>query len=240
MIETHMPEIVMAFKKRKAIVKYDAIDNMLLIGKESFKVLLINRCHKHDKTSIDFARTVVHEAGHAFMYYKLTGRVPERLVIKNNSSTYGGYVVPADESLTTANEIKNKAGFYLGGMLAEEFIFGNPSNGASADLQYATSELNYMLMSLGLGYKYEVQKFDSIPEGASVADYSDKVEEILQEMASKCRKIFSENKNEFARLCKLVHEKCNLNEKDFLKFFKLKNNDGDHVADLETYNELIS
>lgn len=239
MIETHMPDIVMKFKRRKVTAKYNSKEKKLTIGKSSFDVLLINRCYEYEKDTVDFARTVVHESGHAFIHYKLFNKVPEFLVIKNNSSTYGGYVIASRQEVVDMTTIKNKVGFYLGGMLAEEIIFGSSSNGASQDLEYATSELTYMLTKLGLGHTFEVTKSPYEKDEGNPKNTSKEVEELLQELATLCRNILTENKDEFAKLCKKVHDKCKMSEEDFMEHFGLKDNDSNHESDLNAYKNLI-
>jgi hypothetical protein len=242
MIENNMADIIKDIKKRQVNMLYDENEKEIVLGRKRYPVLLINRCHDYEKDGIDFARTVVHEAGHAFLHYKLTGRVPEGLIIKNNSNTYGGYVIPTSFKLITEDVIKQKAGFYLGGLLAEEFIFGKASNGASMDLEYATEEIQTMLTKLGLGNQLQVTKHSEdkhAHDGFAIKDRYQVTEDILQEMAKKGRRLLTENKKEFSKLCKLIHMKCHLTEKDFLKFWKMDDNCGDYTQDLEVYNELI-
>lgn len=237
MVENKLPDILTDHKTKKLNLDYKW-KKLIVNGKKKYDVSLINKCHSFNKECPEFVRTVVHEAGHAFLYYKLMGHVPYMLVIKNNTNRYSGYVVPNSYHITTRETMEKEIGFYLGGFLAEELIFGSASDGAYSDLDSATSRANDIVMTYGFGSHVSLTKFSSTQERthANPKDYEE-AERILKDVKGHCANLLEENKEEFVKLIKLAHRKCKLTEKDFKKFFKVKEDDKD--KDVETYYKLF-
>lgn len=235
-VESHMPDIITKYKKKKLNIKYSR-KKLIINNTDFFPVNLINRCYTYDKKSPEFARTVVHEAGHAFMHYMFMKEAPEFLVIKNNSSSYGGYVIGTSDDENTKETILNRVGYYLGGKVAETIIFGSSGDGCSQDLEMASSVIENMLMKYGMGTQYGISKYKDTTYEHVITDVTNEREKYLKNITEKCENYFTDNIDEFKRLIRLVHKKCKLTNNDFKKFWNIK--EDKKSKSLEIYNEII-
>lgn len=103
------------------------------------------------------AIAAVHEAGHAVLSISLMKVVPELIVSVTSDTDALGFMYSKDEKNFTAREdIIPKTAMLLGGIVAEELVFGENylTAGGSSDIRRATESL----MSL-----FKIQGFGSIP-----------------------------------------------------------------------------
>jgi regulator of sigma D len=106
---------------------------------------------KKAKTSLDVKTMIaVHEAGHAYVFAKLTKAAP--LEVKINAASFtGGYMLPTEDNLVnTRQHLRDSICIYLAGTAAEEIIFGanRRSDGAAGDLLNATNIASWLYKTL--------------------------------------------------------------------------------------------
>jgi cell division protease FtsH len=112
------------------------------------------RINEREKEIVAF-----HEAGHALVSWHLpdADRVSKVSIIPRGLGALG-YTLQLpieDRYLLTRSELRDRMAGLMGGRVAEEEVFGEPSTGASNDLQHATGLARMMVrdygMSLALG-----------------------------------------------------------------------------------------
>jgi cell division protease FtsH len=109
---------------------------------------------KGKHTGKHLERVAVHEIGHAMMYQKVGKRVIKVAVQPYTSGVGGVTMVDGDTndvlSLMTRQDFKDQIKVLYAGMVAEQVILGDYSNGNSNDLERATQLLHHMVAFLGM------------------------------------------------------------------------------------------
>ena len=94
-----------------------------------------------------------HEAGHAVVGLKLDGADDVQKITIIPRGQAGGYnlMLPKEEKfLATKNELLDRISGYLGGRVAEEFMFKEVTTGASNDFEHATKIARAMVTEYGM------------------------------------------------------------------------------------------
>jgi cell division protease FtsH len=107
------------------------------------------RINEREKEIVAF-----HEAGHALVSWMLpyADRVSKVSIIPRGLGALG-YTLQLpieDRYLLTRSELRDRMAGLMGGRVAEEEIFGEPSTGASNDLQHATGLARMMVRDYGM------------------------------------------------------------------------------------------
>ncbi len=97
--------------------------------------------------------TAYHEGGHAIVAAAMNHTDPVTKVTILPRGRALGYtmVMPQDDKYsTTRNEILDQLAYALGGRVAEEMVFHDPTTGASNDIEKATAMARKMVMEYGM------------------------------------------------------------------------------------------
>jgi len=97
--------------------------------------------------------TAYHEGGHALVGYALPNLDPIHKVTIIPRGRAGGYTLALpveDKTYARRSELVDQLAYALGGRTAEEQIFGDPSTGASNDIEKATDLARKMVMEYGM------------------------------------------------------------------------------------------
>jgi cell division protease FtsH len=150
--------------------------------------------------------TAYHEGGHALVAAALNYSAPVTKITILPRGRALGYtmVVPEDDKYsTTRNELLDQIAYAMGGRVAEEIVFQDPSTGAANDIQKATETARRMVTEYGMSAKVGSVKLgsgDSNPflgkEMASGKDYSEQLAGIVD---SEVRNIIEEGHDEAYR-----------------------------------------
>ncbi|WKV15885.1 ATP-dependent zinc metalloprotease FtsH [Janibacter limosus] len=100
--------------------------------------------------------TAYHEGGHALVAAAMNHTAPVTKITILPRGRALGYtmVMPLDDKYsTTRNEILDQLAYALGGRVAEEMIFHDPSTGASNDIEKATGMARKMVTEFGMSEK---------------------------------------------------------------------------------------
>ena len=119
------------------------------------------------------AIAAVHESGHAVLSVALMHNIPELIVsVTSDSDSIGFVYSKSDKDFLAKNEMIPKAAVHLGGIVAEELIFGeeNVTAGASSDLANATGFIMRMLKNNGMGSKKVNYARSFIDESMNIHD----------------------------------------------------------------------
>jgi cell division protease FtsH len=135
--------------------------------------------------------TAYHEGGHALVAAALNNTDPVTKITILPRGRALGYtmVMPVDDKYsTTRNELLDQLAYALGGRVAEELVFHDPTTGASNDIEKATGLARRMVTQFGMSERIGAIKLGN--EGGEVfmgrdmghgRDYSEEVAGIVDE-----------------------------------------------------------
>jgi cell division protease FtsH len=160
----------------------------------------------------DRKTTAYHEGGHALVGFALPKTHPIHKVTIIPRGRTGGFTMSLpteDRYYQRRSEIVDELAYALGGRTAEELIFGDPSTGASNDIEKATELARKMVMEWGMSDRLGPMKYGQA--GGEVflgRDYSrqqDYSDEVASYIDSEVRKLISQAHDE-ARQILATHE----------------------------------
>ena len=182
-----------------------------------------------------------HETGHALVGWALPNADPIHKVTIIPRGRALGYTqaLPEGEKYLTSNaELKDRLAMLMGGRVAEEIIFADPTTGASNDIEKATEIARKMVMEFGmseklgpmlygkgsnevfLGRDYGRQQ-DYSDEVASSID--DEVKSLLSDAHIIAGKILKKFKKQMEIMVKVLIEKETIDRDEVAKIFKSVN-----------------
>ena len=182
--------------------------------------------------------TAFHEAGHAIVSHVLPqcDGVHKITIISRGMSLGSTWSLPKGESFTTSkSKFEEEMCALLGGFVAEEMIFQEPTTGASNDLERATRIAQNMVMRFGMSKLGPVvfgenseNDFLGIPStqrnfSENVAAQIDgEVAKLIQAALRRTKKILQKHKGVLQKLAERLLKKETLDAKEFEKIFPLK------------------
>jgi cell division protease FtsH len=165
------------------------------------------------RTADEIRNIVVHEIGHAVVAAVLGAAVHEVAVYKDRDpdakDAIAGYAaVEARPGLRDHDWYADRVAHALGGMAAERMFFGSHGDGVLADLKEATNIATFALVSLGMG---DTLVSDGHGDPAALAADRQfdpllrrRVDEMLQEQASRARGILERNRGAVEELIEIL------------------------------------
>ena len=182
--------------------------------------------------------TAYHEGGHALVAAALNYSAPVTKITILPRGRALGYtmVVPEDDKYsTTRNELLDQIAYAMGGRVAEEIVFHDPSTGAANDIQKATETARKMVTEYGMSAKVGSVKLgsgDTNPflgrEMASGKEYSEdlaavvdsEVRAIIEEAHDEAYWALHENRHVLDRLAEELLRVETLNAHEVAEIFK--------------------
>ncbi|GAA5227629.1 ATP-dependent zinc metalloprotease FtsH [Paeniglutamicibacter antarcticus] len=133
--------------------------------------------------------TAYHEGGHALVAAAMRQTAPVTKVTILPRGRALGYtmVVPEDDKYSiTRNELLDQMAYAMGGRVAEEIVFHDPSTGASNDIEKATETARAMVTQYGMSERIGAVKLGSSSGDAMYGqpasrDYSDAMANVVDE-----------------------------------------------------------
>ncbi len=140
-----------------------------------------------------------HEAGHAVVARMVEHSDPIQKITIVPRGGAGGYVwrvSDRDRVLVARSYYLDTIAVALGGRVAEEFIFGDVSNGASQDIQQLTNTARAMVTRFGMSENLGPLQFGQQDEmvflGREMAEQRDYSEEVAEQIDAEVRHIVDE------------------------------------------------
>jgi cell division protease FtsH len=171
------------------------------------------RINEREKEIVAF-----HESGHALVNWMLPNadRVSKVSIIPRGLGALG-YTLQLpieDRYLLTRSELRDRMAGLMGGRVAEEEIFGEPSTGASNDLQQATALARLMVRDYGMSSLGPVALSDDrgpsflgirVPENRTYSDQTAlevdrEVQAFVMEAQERARAVLRENRDKLDML----------------------------------------
>jgi len=223
---------LLAARKDKNKVSIKDIENSIdrvLAGPEKKSQLMSNE----EKLIIAY-----HETGHALVGWALPNADPIHkvtIIPRGRALGYTQAIPEGEKYLTSKAELKDRLAMLMGGRVAEEIIFADPTTGASNDIEKATEIARKMVMEFGmseklgpmlygkgtnevfLGRDYGRQQ-DYSDEVASSID--DEVKGLLSDAHIVAGKILKKFKKQMETMVKVLIEKETINKDEVAKIFK--------------------
>jgi cell division protease FtsH len=181
--------------------------------------------------------TAYHEGGHALAAAAMRNTDPVTKVTILPRGRALGYtmVVPIDDKYSiTRNELLDQLTYAMGGRVAEEIVFHDPTTGASNDIQKATSIARRMVTEFGmttsLGAVKLGQESGEVFLGRDIGHQRDYSEGIAEQVDREVRalidaahdeawKVLTANRDILDRLAKELLEKETLDHNQLAKIF---------------------
>lgn len=153
---------------------------------------------------------IVHEIGHALLYSVLFNTPPRQINI-NSTGFAVGFVINHN-SVDNKTFIRNQLAVHLGGLVAEELVFGEnyKSSGSSSDLANATNLAGQYVRHYAMDgnistiYKPELQIQGEF--NYDVSKTNSTIEEILNEEKKRAKDLLNKNVKLFKELVKISSE----------------------------------
>ncbi|MBI2866162.1 MAG: ATP-dependent zinc metalloprotease FtsH [Chloroflexi bacterium] len=182
--------------------------------------------------------TAYHEAGHALAAYLLPNADPVHKISIVARGMAGGYTkqLPVeDRHFYTPSQLQPILATLLGGRVAEELVFGEPSTGPQDDLEKATGLATRMVKEWGMSSKLGPRTFGRRQEliflGRTVDDQKDysertadeidaEIKSIIDRAYSATREILVQNRARLTQVAEALMVKETLEGPDLEELFK--------------------
>ena len=222
---------LMAARKDRKTISIDDIENSIdrvLAGPEKKSQIMSDE----EKLIIAY-----HETGHALVGWALPNADPIHkvtIIPRGKALGYTQALPEGEQYLTSKAQLKDRLAMLMGGRVAEEIIFADPTTGASNDIEKATEIARKMVMEFGmsdklgpmlygkgsnevfLGRDYGRQQ-DFSDEVASSID--DEVKNLLTDAHLIAAKILKKFKKQMEMMVKILIEKETIDKDEVTKIF---------------------
>ena len=161
--------------------------------------------------------TAYHEAGHALVAHQLPNVDPVQRISIIPRGASGGHtrLLPMeDRHLWSRSQLLEAIAFALGGMEAEDLVFGETTTGSAGDLSEATNIARKMVCIYGMGRCLGPMALDSTEEsglprglGADAANAADaEIRELLERGRAMARDVLERNRSRLACLAERLFD----------------------------------
>ncbi|MFC5369675.1 ATP-dependent zinc metalloprotease FtsH [Arcanobacterium bovis] len=182
--------------------------------------------------------TAYHEGGHAVAAAALnyTDPVTKVTILPRGRALGYTMVMPTEDKYSTSrNELLDQLVYAMGGRIAEEIVFHDPSTGASNDIQKATNIARKMVTEYGMSARVGAVRLvadDSDPMtrmgGGNSREYSeemarivdDEVQKLLDTANQEAWQVLNENRHVLDKLAARLLEKETILENELKEIFK--------------------
>ncbi len=206
---------------------------------EAIEVVMMGK-EKKDRIMTKKERRIVsyHEIGHALAsaLQKNTDPIQKITIVPRTMGAlgYAWYVPEEEKHLESKEELYEQIVTALAGRAAEELIFASVTNGASNDIEKATSLARAMVTRFGMSERFGLIKLESVEDrylsGRMVMECADEtaagvdeeVMRILSEAYEEAKRLLDENRDLLDRLAAYLLEKESITGKQFMEIFRTK------------------
>ena len=179
-----------------------------------------------------------HETGHALVGWALPHADPIHkvtIIPRGRALGYTQVLPDRERYLSSKAELKDRLAMLMGGRVAEELIFADPTTGASNDIEKATDIARRMVMEFGMSDKLGPMLYGKGSNEVFLGrdygrqqDYSDEVASSIDEEVRNllndahviAGKILKKFKKQMDAMVKELMEKETLNKNDVAEVFK--------------------
>ena len=177
-------------KKKITMAEFEEAVDRVIAGPERKSKVISPR----EKETIAY-----HEAGHALVSHILPNADPVYKITIVPRGTTGGFTrfTPAeDRNLWTRSQFQDALATILGGMVAEELVFGEMSTGPQDDLERLTKIARQMVTQWGMSERLGPRTFGKREEmvflGREISEQRNYSEKVAEEIDEEVRRIVDE------------------------------------------------
>ena len=224
--------LLAARKSKKTISKVDienSIDRVLAGPEKKSQILT-----KEEKLIIAY-----HETGHALVGWALPNADPIHkvtIIPRGRALGYTQALPDSEKYLTSKAELKDRLAMLMGGRVAEELIFADPTTGASNDIEKATEIARRMVMEFGMSEKLGPMLYGKGTNEVFLGrdygrqqDYSDEVASSIDEEVKSllsdahivAGKILAKFKKQMEEMVKVLMEKETIDREEVARIFNI-------------------
>lgn len=165
------------------------------------------------RTPDQLRHIATHEIGHAVVAAALGCRVHEVFIEPDfvpGAVSYlgGGTAIDLPEGIHCFQWYMNRIAHVMGGMAAEQMVFGAHSDGVSVDLRVATDLANQALGGFGMGGSLYSHGVPGLSDISRAADFDPRlrlgIDDLLHDQASRARAVLDEYREAFDELVELL------------------------------------
>jgi len=198
-----------------------------------------------------------HEAGHAVVGHVLPNADPIHkvsIIARGKALGFTLALPEKDKILRTQSELEDEMAMLLGGRIAEEIIFGDPTTGAHDDLRRVTEIAQSMVTKYGMSKELGYQRFgretgEAYAPGHS-ANYSDEIagridaeiRGLIDAASREAREVLTLHRPLLDQMAGALIEKETLNKAELDAMFAehglAKDPDGETIVDLREAHKL--
>jgi cell division protease FtsH len=181
--------------------------------------------------------TAYHEGGHALAAAAMrhTDPVTKITILPRGRALGYTMVLPLEDKYSvTRNELLDQLSYAMGGRVAEEIVFHDPTTGASNDIEKATSTARKMVTEYGMSSKVGSVKLGQgsgepfMGRDMGERDYSEKIAEtvdaevrvLLEQAHDEAWQVINDNRDILDKLAALLLEKETLDHDELAEIFK--------------------
>lgn len=229
-------------KQKEVLLQYENKKLYSHIGKKIVqKDIILEIDDIRNNKSVDEKMLVlVHEIGHALVYAILFNTPPKQ-INTNSSGLSSGFVVNHD-SIDNKTFIKDKIAIYMGGVCAEELVFGEEfkSAGSRMDIIYATDAAGGYVRSYGMdttiSFICKQQSQNPYQANYDIDSTNPIIETLVNEGKKRARDILNKNIVVYKLIMKYAVENNGINIENFLE---ICNKNGMNLVQKEINDKLI-
>ena len=206
---------------------------------EAIEVVMMGK-EKKDRIMTKKERRIVsyHEIGHALAsaLQKNTDPIQKITIVPRTMGAlgYAWYIPEEEKHLESREELYEQIVTALAGRAAEELIFASVTNGASNDIEKATSLARAMVTQYGMSERFGLIKLESVEDrylsGRMVMECADEtaagvdeeVMRILSEAYEEAKRLLNENRDLLDKMAAYLLEKESITGKQFMEIFRTK------------------
>ncbi len=222
---------LLAARKSKKTISNSDIENSIdrvLAGPEKKSQILT----EEEKLIIAY-----HETGHALVGWALPNADPIHkvtIIPRGRALGYTQALPDSEKYLTSKAELKDRLAMLMGGRVAEELIFADPTTGASNDIEKATEIARRMVMEFGMSEKLGPMLYGKGTNEVFLGrdygrqqDYSDEVASSIDEEVKSllsdahiiAGKILAKFKKQMEDMVKVLMEKETIDREEVARIF---------------------
>ena len=222
--------LLAARKSKKTISNLDienSIDRVLAGPEKKSQILT-----EEEKLIIAY-----HETGHALVAWALPNADPIHkvtIIPRGRALGYTQALPDSEKYLTSKAELKDRLAMLMGGRVAEELIFADPTTGASNDIEKATEIARRMVMEFGMSEKLGPMLYGKGTNEVFLGrdygrqqDYSDEVASSIDEEVKSllsdahiiAGKILGKFKKQMEDMVKVLMEKETIDREEVARIF---------------------
>ena len=222
---------LLAARKSKKTISISDIENSIdrvLAGPEKKSQIMT----EEEKLIIAY-----HETGHALVGWALPNADPIHkvtIIPRGRALGYTQALPDSEKYLTSKAELKDRLAMLMGGRVAEELIFADPTTGASNDIEKATEIARRMVMKFGMSEKLGPMLYGKGTNEVFLGrdygrqqDYSDEVassideevKSLLSDAHKIAGKILAKFKKQMEDMVRVLMEKETIDRDEVAKIF---------------------